>query len=254
MVVIEAGAGNDSTLWAGIVQQIASFAKVCAYDRAGLGWSDPAAHPMTFKERANDLHSLLAAAKLTEPFILVGHSYGAYIVQTFAMLHPRQVVGIVLIEAAEEGYTFDPWRLKYVAEVRARERRTTWAARLGVLRSCVKLLPTYCNPIKGVPAGAQDEMTALYLRTSRHSAAADEMAALEKVPQATRSPGGFGTLGDIPLIVISRGSRDPTSGGPTQPKWLAGQTWDCHREPPTSLPREAGTGSNSASRKSSSKR
>src|SRR5262249_61121410 len=66
-------------------------------------------------------------------------------------------------------------------------------------------------------------MTALYLRTSRHFAAADEMAALEKVPQAMRKPGGFGTLRDVPLIVISRGSRDPTTNSPTQPEWLAGQ-------------------------------
>jgi hypothetical protein len=66
-------------------------------------------------------------------------------------------------------------------------------------------------------------MTALYLRTSRHFVAADEMTALEKVPQAMRNPGGFGTLRDVPLIVISRGSRDPTTNSPTQPEWLAGQ-------------------------------
>ena len=63
----------------------------------------------------------------------------------------------------------------------------------------------------------------MYLRTSRHFAAADEMAALKKVPQAMRNPGGLGTLRDVPLIVISRGSRDPTTNSPTQPEWLAGQ-------------------------------
>lgn len=222
-VVIEAGAGNDSTLWADIVQRVSSFAKVCTYDRAGLGWSDPAPLPMTFEDRANDLHSLLAATDLTGPLILVGHSYGGYIVRAFTRLHPQQVAGIVLVEAAEEGYTFDPWGLKYAAAVHARERRTMWAARLGLLRLCVKLFPTYCDPVKGVPPDARDEMTALYLRTSRHFATADEMAALEKVPQAMRNPGGFGTLRDVPLIVISRGSQDPTTNSPTQPEWLAGQ-------------------------------
>ena len=222
-VVIEAGAGNDSTLWADIVQRASHFAKVCTYDRAGLGWSDPAPLPMTFEDRANDLHSLLAATDLTGPLILVGHSYGGYIVRAFARLHSHQVAGIVLVEAAEEGYTFDPSGLKYAASVHARERRTMWAARLGLLRLCVKLFPAYCDPVKGVPPDARDEMTALYLRTSRHFAAADEMAALEKVTQAMRNPGGFGTLGDVPLIVISRGSRDPTTNRPTQPEWLAGQ-------------------------------
>lgn len=222
-VVIEAGAANDSTLWADIVQRVSTFATVCAYDRAGLGWSDPAPLPMTFEDRANDLHSLLAAAGLTGPLILVGHSYGAYIVRVFARLHPQQVAGIVLVEAAEEGYTFDPWGLKYAAAGHARECRTMWAARLGLLRLCVKLFPTYCDPVKGVPPDARDEMTALYLRTSRHFAAADEMAALEKVPQAMRNLGGFGTLRDVPLTVISRGPRDPTTDSPTQPEWLAAQ-------------------------------
>jgi pimeloyl-ACP methyl ester carboxylesterase len=81
---------------------------------------------MTFDDRANDLHSLLAAADLTGPLILVGHSYGGYIVRAFTRLYPQQVAGIVLVESAEEGYTFDPWGLKYAADVRARERRTMW--------------------------------------------------------------------------------------------------------------------------------
>ena len=98
-----------------------------------------------------------------------------------------------------------------------------WAARLELLCLCVKLFPAYCDPVKGVLPNARDEMTALYLRTSRYFAAADEMAALEKVPQAMWNPGGFGTLRDVPLTVISRGSRDPTTNSPTQPEWLAGQ-------------------------------
>src|SRR5262245_13386193 len=122
-VVVEAGANHDSTLWADIVQRVSSFAKVCAYDRAGLGWSDPAPFHMTFEDRADDLHSLLAATDLTGPLILVGHSYGGYIVRAFTRIHPQQVAGIVLVEAAEEGYTFDPWGLKYAAAGPAREPR-----------------------------------------------------------------------------------------------------------------------------------
>ena len=223
IVVIEAGAGNDSTLWAWLLPQIASFASACTYDRAGLGWSDPAPRPMTIEDRADDLHSLLAAANLRGPVVLVGHSYGGYIVRIFAERYPEQVAGMVLIESAEEAYTFDPWGMRYLAEVRAREGRVAWAARLGLLRFCVKLLPTCCDPVRGVPPDVRDEMTALYLRTSRHLAAADEMAALEKVPEPMRKPGGFGTLHDMPLVVITRASRDPNTKAPTQPEWLAAQ-------------------------------
>jgi len=179
---------------------------------------------MTIEDRANDLHSLLAAANLRGPVVLVGHSYGGYIVRTFAERYPEQVAGMVLVESAEEAaYTFDPWGRRYVAEVRVRESRIGWAARLGLLRLCVKLLPTRCDPVRGVPPDIRDEMTALYLRTSRHLAAADEMAALEKVPEAMRKPGGFGTLRDMPLAVNTRASRDPNTKAPTQPEWLAAQ-------------------------------
>jgi hypothetical protein len=55
---------------------------------------------------------------------------------------------MVLVESAEEAaYTFDPWGRRYVAEVRVRESRIGWAARLGLLRLCVKLLPTRCDPV-----------------------------------------------------------------------------------------------------------
>src|SRR5689334_10513196 len=64
---------------------------------------------------------------------------------------------------------------------------------------------------------------------------------------AMRYPGGFGTLGDVPLMVISRGPRDPTTNSPTQPEWLAAQaaTWDYPRERPMSSSRKAATWSNS---------
>lgn len=206
-VVIEAGAGNDSTLWEDVVQHVSSFTRACAYDRAGLGWSDSAPLPRSFDDRASDLHAVLAGAGIAGPLILVGHSYGGYIVRSFAKNYRERVAGIVLVDAVEEGYTFDPWGLKAAAEVRARELRIAWLLRFGLLRLRLKLFPDRFDPVKGVPPNVRDEMTALYLRCSRHFAAADELAAYERTPQSMRMPGGFGLLGDLPLIVVSRGSR-----------------------------------------------
>ena len=222
-VVIEAGSGNDSTLWGGIVAHVASFARACSYDRAGLGWSDPASVPMTFDDRANDLHAMLSGAGLSGPLILVGHSYGGYIVRAFAGSQPDRVVGVVLVDAPDEGYSFDLWGLRHAREIRVRERRIGWAARFGLLRFCIMQFPAHFDPVKGVPPDARGEMTALYLRSSRHFARADEMASYEAVPPAMRGPGGLGLLGDLPLIVVSRGSRDLATGSPTQPEWLAAQ-------------------------------
>jgi pimeloyl-ACP methyl ester carboxylesterase len=222
-VIIEAGSGNDSTLWGGIVVQVASFARVCTYDRAGLGWSDPASTPMTLDDRANDLHAMLSGAGVSGPLILVGHSYGGYVVRAFARSKPDRVVGVVLVDAPDEGYSFDLWGLRHAREIRVRERRIGWAARFGLLRFCVTQFPARFDPVKGVPPDVRGEMTALYLRSSRHFAMADEMASYEAVPHAMRGPGGLGLLGDLPLIVVSRGSRDRATGCPTQPEWLAAQ-------------------------------
>jgi pimeloyl-ACP methyl ester carboxylesterase len=222
-VVIEAGAGSDSTLWDDIVHSVSSFTRACTYDRAGLGWSDPAPSPRSFDDRAGDLHAVLARAGIAGPLILVGHSYGGYIVRTFAKIYRDRVAGIVLVDAAEEGYTFDPWGLKSAAQVRAREYHIGWAVRLGLLRIGLKLWPDRFDPVKSVPPSVRAEMTALYLRSSRHFAAADELAAYERTPQSTRQPGGFGLLGDLPLIVVSRSSRDEATGKATSKEWLAAQ-------------------------------
>lgn len=222
-VVIEAGGGNDCTLWGDILRQVAAYARVCVYDRAGLGWSDPAPLPRTFENRAGDLHALLTKAGAPAPYLLVGHSYGGHVVRWFARRYPGEVAGIVLVDSSEEGYAFDPWGLKHADEVRARELRLGWMARLGWLRLAITRSGGRFDPLKGVPAAARGEMAALYLRSSRHFAFADEMAAYRAVPEAMRKPGGFGALGNIPLIVISRAARDPASGSATPPEWLAAQ-------------------------------
>jgi hypothetical protein len=72
-------------------------------------------------------------------------------------------------------YSFDPWGLRHPAEVRGREHRIGWVARLGLLRFCVTPFPAHFDPVKGVRPDARDEMRALYLRSSRHFATADEM-------------------------------------------------------------------------------
>lgn len=100
--MIEAGSGNDVTLWQGIVGRVSHFTHVCAYDRAGLGWSDPVAGPRSFDDRAKDLHALLQHADIAGPYILVGHSYGGYIVRRFAAAYPQSVSGIVLIDSPDE--------------------------------------------------------------------------------------------------------------------------------------------------------
>ena len=74
----------------------------CMYDRAGFGYSDPPPADLTFEESAEDLHTLLEAADIPGPYILVGHSKGGLHVRTYARLFPDDVAGVLLLDSAEE--------------------------------------------------------------------------------------------------------------------------------------------------------
>ncbi|HEV7395221.1 MAG TPA: alpha/beta fold hydrolase [Pyrinomonadaceae bacterium] len=101
-VVMDAGMGNSSESWLGIQPKVAEFARVCIYDRAGLGNSDPATHTRTITQIVVDLHNLLARAAVPVPRVLVGHSLGGINVRWYASMYPREVVGMVLVDSAHE--------------------------------------------------------------------------------------------------------------------------------------------------------
>ena len=105
-VVMEAGLGNDGSVWKHVQPEVARFARACVYDRAGMGRSrGPAPKPHTNRQMARELHALLTRAGLAGPWILVGHSMGGLNVRLLEAEHPEQVAGMVLVDA-----TVDPAR------------------------------------------------------------------------------------------------------------------------------------------------
>ena len=87
-VFLESGIAASSLSWAVVQPAIARFTRVCAYDRAGLGWSDAPATPRTFDRIVDELEKVCGRVSPGEPCILVGHSFGSFVVRAYAMRHP----------------------------------------------------------------------------------------------------------------------------------------------------------------------
>ena len=97
-VVFESGIAATNLNWRHIQDAISGFARTVSYDRAGLGWSSPAKTARTPANVARELHSMLAAAGIKPPFILVGHSFGGLVMRRYAQLFPEEVAGLVLVD------------------------------------------------------------------------------------------------------------------------------------------------------------
>ena len=102
-VIVENGLGDFSFDWSLVQSSVASFTRICTYDRAGYAWSDPGPKPRTFAQLNLELHDALNSLGEQGPFVLAGHSYGGAVARNFALTYPKDVVAMVFVDAAYEG-------------------------------------------------------------------------------------------------------------------------------------------------------
>lgn len=107
-IVFLAGAGMDTDSWFKVLPEVAAFGTVIAVDRLGVGKSDRPTAPQTGGIIVATLRSLLAQAGVRPPYVLVGHSLGGLYVELFARLHPDEIAGVVLVEAASPEEALEP--------------------------------------------------------------------------------------------------------------------------------------------------
>lgn len=199
-VMLVSGLGGSFAAWnASFRDSIAKFSRVCAYDRAGIGWSDPADTPRTADAAARDLAALLAAARpFDEPPVLVGHSIGGLYALRHSGDHPGSVSGLVLIDpTTEELYEAGAdWRSDAVYRFLLPALGRLGLLRLRFRRAHDGLDPDSLDRLAGVASG----------HPAARTAAREYRGLAASFPEA-RSPG---TTFAGPLVVLSaRGAGRP---------------------------------------------
>ncbi|MDX6326755.1 MAG: hypothetical protein QOK15_3109 [Nocardioidaceae bacterium] len=222
-VVLESGLGSPSTAMAGrIAPGVARTTRVCVYDRAGYGRSEPAPTPRDGVQAAADLNALLAAAHETGPFVLAGHSSGAVYIRIYAKTYPTQVAGMVLIDGqSPDAMTKMPGWSSFYWVYRRVEALEPSLARLGVLRVFAHAFP------EDLPDPARTQAVTTASEPVTYRALRDELSQLPTALDQAHS--GPDSLGSKPLVVLTAGKDAARGWMPLQEAMTALSTNTVHR-------------------------
>jgi len=200
-VVLEAGGGEMSSNLGWIAPAVARDTRVCVYDRAGRGWSEPADTAQDGAQIAADQHTLLQRGNIPGPYVLAGHSFGGLYVLTFAARYPDDVAGLVLVDstapksAAKPGTAsaYDGGSYDLMGRVSA---LASTSARLGLGRLYGQFA------VVDLPPRSQDEVRASIATASNLRSTIDEYVQANASVQQAASLTDFA---DKPLVVLTAG-------------------------------------------------
>ena len=208
-VVFVSGGTAPGYVWTPSQRGVSAFTRACWYDRADIGWSDSGPDPAWGDRAARDLHLLLQNAGLHPPFVLVGASFGGYIIRLYHHAYPGEVSGMVFVDAAhEDAGTIQgmPHRDRPPLPRSVIRALSIVFGRLGMMRFLASdpgPPPTYWS--------AEEWDILRRLRRQRNIALADAQVGPERATaNLVRSAGG---LDDMPMIVLTQGRpiQDPAS-------------------------------------------
>lgn len=217
-VVLDAGLAGFSLDWGLVYPEVARFTSVCAYDRAGYGWSERGPSPRTSERIVDELHALLETAGIEPPYVLVGHSFGGYNVRLFADRYPRDVAGMVLVDVSHEDVpdrlspdlraSYERFERAEVPLLRLGELLTRFGVvRLAVERRWLTLLDSF----DALPPRLRAMAHALRFRRGFFVTSSDEDIHFHESGEQVR---GKGIIGDKPLVVLTGAGMDNLGKSP----------------------------------------
>jgi pimeloyl-ACP methyl ester carboxylesterase len=213
VVILENGSGDFSFIWSLVQPEVAKFTQVVSYDRAGFAWSEPGPVPRSGQQIALELHTALQNAGIKGPYILVGQSFGGFLVRSFARYYPKEVTGMVLVEALHEDSRIiinnQPMRIREFAS-----GRKLPAPQIGPYKNpgektgSIVIDTTIEPPLDRLPDSVQRlQMWAQSQPVYRMAADSEMTWSPEDVANMYIHKGEAEyMLGNIPLIVLTRGS------------------------------------------------
>lgn len=203
-VILEAGLNDFFVSWSKVQPEIARVTRVCSYDRAGLGWSEASPYPRTSAVMAEELHTLLTNTGIEGPYILVGHSFGGIVLRHFFHQHPNEVMGIVLVDSAHEDQLA---RLPFIKD--SADAFVSQFRRLSAISSFgLMALSPATIPNRGFPQATYKQYQAVLATTDYFDNAIAESTTFYSGTSSMKPS----DMGDLPLIVLSHGLADTTSG------------------------------------------
>ena len=220
-VVLSIGGGGFSTDWALVQSGVSAFTRVCSYDRSGAAWSDLGPRPRTMDQEAFDVYRLLSAAGENGPYVVVGQSIGGMVVRIFTESHPKEVAGIVFVDAySEDAQLFTNGamrRMRLLAKDRSIPApRTNVTAADGMTpaemqekETVVKKYvgdPKIQPPYDRLPAYAQ-RVRLWALRQPKNYADGDDYMAEISARMYKEDERQTNPLGSIPIVVLTRDAR-----------------------------------------------
>ncbi|MGA3299903.1 MAG: alpha/beta hydrolase, partial [Candidatus Acidiferrales bacterium] len=206
-VVLDAGLGNDSLIWANVQPELSKITQVCSYDRAGFGWSEARPEPRDARRLNDELHGLLSAAGVTGPIVLMGHSISGLYLRDYATRYPQNLSGLVFVDGStplqDERF---PAEIQLMEKQESTElRKLEWLSVLGLRRAMGG-----CAPEEGFSKSAAKMIAEDQCRTSVLAAAAQELSSIQQSGDETIHTGPFG---DLPILIFSQDLEQPATPG-----------------------------------------